>query len=65
MSEAAVVHGGDLEWARRHFPDAPEPRIDLSTGINPIAYPLPPLAPEVWARLPQRSDLRRLDSVAI
>jgi cobalamin biosynthetic protein CobC len=64
MSEAAVVHGGDLDWARRHFPDAPEPWIDLSTGINPIAYPLPPLAPEVWARLPQGSDLRSLESLA-
>ncbi len=28
--------------------------IDLSTGINPHAYPLPPLAPEIWAHLPDR-----------
>jgi cobalamin biosynthetic protein CobC len=64
MNEAAVAHGGDLDAARRRFPDAPEPWIDLSTGINPIAYPLPPLAPEVWARLPQKSDLRSLELAA-
>jgi cobalamin biosynthetic protein CobC len=65
MNEAAAVaHGGDFDEARRRFPDAPESWIDLSTGINPIAYPLPPLAPEIWARLPQRGDLRSLESIA-
>jgi len=48
-----VVHGGNLAAARRQFPRAPEPWIDLSTGINPHAYPLPALAAELWARLPQ------------
>jgi cobalamin biosynthetic protein CobC len=64
MNEAAVAHGGDLDEARRRFPEAPEPWIDLSTGINPIAYPLPPLAPDVWTRLPQVSELRSLEAVA-
>jgi cobalamin biosynthetic protein CobC len=64
MDERAPGHGGDLDGARRCFPDASQPWIDLSTGINPIAYPLPPLDPEVWARLPQQSDLRRLEAVA-
>src|SRR5947209_909603 len=63
-NERAMAHGGDLKEARRRFPDAPEPWIDLSTGINPIAYPLPPLAPDVWARLPQQSDLKELEAVA-
>ena len=48
-----IEHGGDLAAARRRFPDAPEPWVDLSTGINPRAYPLPMLAPDVWQRLPQ------------
>jgi cobalamin biosynthetic protein CobC len=48
-----VVHGGDLAAARRQFPRAPEPWIDLSTGINPHAYPLPPLSGELWSQLPQ------------
>jgi cobalamin biosynthetic protein CobC len=64
MNEHAVAHGGDLDWARRRFPEAPEPWIDLSTGINPIPYPLPPLAPDVWARLPQANDLGELEAVA-
>lgn len=46
------MHGGDLSAARRLFPDAPEPFIDLSTGINPNPYPLPPLPAEIFARLP-------------
>lgn len=48
-----VLHGGDLDAARRRFPNAPEPWIDLSTGINPQAYPLPSIAAEAWALLPQ------------
>ncbi len=34
-----LLHGGDLGAARRLFPGAPEPFIDLSTGINPNPYP--------------------------
>ena len=47
-----AVHGGDLDAARRRFPGAPEPFIDLSTGINPYPYPLPRLAANMFARLP-------------
>src|SRR3954454_4859887 len=64
MNEAAAAHGGSLDEARRRFPDAPEPWIDLSTGINPVAYPLPPLSSEVWTRLPQESDLSELEEAA-
>ena len=38
---AFTYHGGALEVARRFAPEAPEPWVDLSTGINPHAYPLP------------------------
>jgi cobalamin biosynthesis protein CobC len=57
-------HGGNLGAARRSYPGAPEPWIDLSTGINPIAYPLPPLAPDVWARLPEFDRLAALEAAA-
>ncbi|WP_348270698.1 threonine-phosphate decarboxylase CobD [Candidatus Filomicrobium marinum] len=50
-----LLHGGNLDAARQRFPSAPEPWIDLSTGINPFPYSVPPLAPEIWSRLPQRS----------
>lgn len=35
------------------FPGAPEPFLDLSTGINPVPYPLPPFALECFTRLPE------------
>ena len=49
------------------FPDAPEPFIDLSTGINPHPYPLPALPPDAFTRLPEPEDeaaLRRLAAAA-
>lgn len=33
-------HGGRVDAAARCFPDAPAPWIDLSTGINPWAWPI-------------------------
>ena len=57
---APLHHGGDVAGARALFPGAPEPFLDLSTGINPNPYPLPRLAPEVFARLPQPSDTEAL-----
>jgi cobalamin biosynthetic protein CobC len=59
-----LAHGGDLAAARQMFPNAPEPFIDLSTGINPHPYPLPALPPEIFARLPDRAGVRRLAAVA-
>jgi cobalamin biosynthetic protein CobC len=57
---APVAHGGDIEAARRLFPDAPQPFLDLSTGINPLPYPLPPLRPELFAALPSAGALAQL-----
>ena len=45
-------HGGQLQAATAAFGVPAEGWLDLSTGINPISYPLPSLAPELWARLP-------------
>ena len=59
-----LPHGGQLVAARRRFPSAPEPFIDLSTGINPIAYPLPHLAPDLWHRLPEPETLAGLQHAA-
>jgi cobalamin biosynthesis protein CobC len=57
-------HGGDLASARAAFANAPEPWIDLSTGLNPAPYPLPPLAPDLWARLPEPAALAALQGAA-
>ena len=61
---ASIAHGGRLSEARRLFPGAPEPWLDLSTGINPQPYPLPQLPPEHFARLPDPEDLELLQSAA-
>lgn len=61
---APIVHGGDLDAARRLFPDAPEPWIDLSTGINPVPYPSPPLPASAFTRLPSAADLAGLIQAA-
>ncbi len=58
----ALAHGGDLAAARALFPGAPEPFLDLSTGINPHPHPLPRLAAAIMARLPEPhavAELRR------
>lgn len=59
-----VAHGGRLDAARRLYPNAPQPWIDLSTGVNPRAYPLPPLADEAFTRLPDDDAFAALDSAA-
>ena len=61
---APLPHGGDLGVARRLFPAAPEPFIDLSTGINPFSYPLPPLDGAAFARLPAPAAVEKLAAAA-
>ena len=63
-AEAFTYHGGALDVARRLAPGAPEPWIDLSTGINPHPYPLPDLALEAWSRLPESGALAELEAAA-
>jgi cobalamin biosynthesis protein CobC len=62
--EPALLHGGNLVAARQLFPGAPEPFIDLSTGVNPHSYPAPPLSPDLFARLPEPAALDRLAAIA-
>lgn len=57
-------HGGSLGRARALFPHAPEPFVDLSTGINPHSYPLFALAATALTRLPEAGRLRDLKSAA-
>jgi cobalamin biosynthetic protein CobC len=59
-----VAHGGDLGAVRRRFPNAPLPWIDLSTGINPVAYPVAALPPDAWSRLPSRDVEQALIAAA-
>jgi cobalamin biosynthesis protein CobC len=59
-----LLHGGDVSAARRRFPGAPEPFIDLSTGINPNPYPIPKLPPDRFARLPDAEAIEALKAAA-
>jgi cobalamin biosynthetic protein CobC len=61
---APLAHGGDLAAARLLFPGAPEPFLDLSTGINPHAYPVPQLAPDAFTRLPEPAAIAGLEAIA-
>jgi cobalamin biosynthetic protein CobC len=63
-ADEPLLHGGELSSARRQFPGAPEPFIDLSTGINPNPYPLPRLPADVFARLPDSTATGQLAAVA-
>ncbi|WP_316225763.1 threonine-phosphate decarboxylase CobD [Bradyrhizobium sp. SZCCHNS3052] len=60
----AILHGGDLAAISRRYPDAPQPWIDLSTGINPIPYPVPAIPAESWARLPGKYENDALRAAA-
>ncbi len=57
-------HGGNLDWAINRYGGAPEDWIDLSTGINRVPYPLPPIPPEAWSTLPTRAAMAALCKAA-
>jgi cobalamin biosynthesis protein CobC len=58
----AGFHGGDLADAVSSAPHEGTSGdwLDLSTGINPHAYPLPELPVQVWRRLPGRDEMNGL-----
>lgn len=69
MTQAAELdafsrHGGRLTAAAAAFPAAPQPWLDLSTGINPRPYPAPRATLAERARLPQPEALRALEAAA-
>ena len=55
-TDDTLMHGGAVDAAAVRFGITRDGWLDLSTGINPNAYPLPDLAPDYWQRLPD-SDL--------
>ena len=59
-----LLHGGELGAARRLFPAAPKPFVDLSTGINPHPYPLPQFPAGLFARLPDPDAAQSLAGIA-
>src|SRR5277367_3710293 len=61
---ALRVHGGRIDAAARLYPSAPRPWIDLSTGINPIAWPVPDIALARYQRLPLSEETAQLTAAA-
>ena len=59
-----LPHGGDVAAAQRLFPGAPQPFIDLSTGINPHPYRLPRLSADIFERLPGSAAIAELAAIA-
>lgn len=55
-------HGGDLARAQALY--GAGYWLDLSTGINPVAYPMPNLPPDALTRLPESNDLAMLEAIA-
>jgi cobalamin biosynthesis protein CobC len=52
----AVVHGGNLHEAAERYRIPYTQWLDLSTGINPHGYPVPPVPADAWRRLPDDGD---------
>ncbi|MBI1385147.1 MAG: threonine-phosphate decarboxylase [Rhizobiales bacterium] len=57
-------HGGDIDRAIARFGGKHEEWIDLSTGINRVPYPVPPLGEHALRSLPTRADIERLVDAA-
>ncbi len=60
-----MQHGGDLTMAMAVHGGTRDMWLDLSTGINPFAWPVPGnLPPEVWTSLPTQGARDRLLAAA-
>lgn len=59
-----TIHGGKLASAHDAYPHAPCPWLDLSTGINPEAWPGVSGLSIDWQRLPDDRALGRLEATA-
>jgi len=57
-------HGGGIDVAVTQFGGIRQDWLDLSTGINPVPYPIPPIAPDAWNALPDKSATDELETVA-
>ena len=57
-------HGGGLDAAAARHGGARGDWLDLSTGINPLPYPLPVLPVDAWTALPDRAATLALERAA-
>ncbi|MCA8884822.1 MAG: threonine-phosphate decarboxylase [Rhodobacteraceae bacterium] len=64
MSGIARDHGGGIDAAAQRYGGSRSDWIDLSTGINPVPYPLPPISDDAWTSLPDRGAFAALETAA-
>ena len=50
------IHGGRLNEAVKRWSIPHKQWLDLSTGINPIGWPVPNIPAQIWQRLPEADD---------
>ena len=57
-------HGGGVDAAMAIYGGKRTDWLDLSTGINPVPYPIPTLAADAWSALPDKDAFARLHALA-
>jgi cobalamin biosynthesis protein CobC len=60
MTDTSRDHGGGVDAAIKQFGGARADWLDLSTGINPVPYPLPELSQSDWTDLPDAGAMAGL-----
>ncbi|MBV1865209.1 MAG: pyridoxal phosphate-dependent class II aminotransferase [Rhodobacteraceae bacterium] len=55
MNQASRDHGGGLDAAVTQFGGQRADWLDLSTGINPVPYPVPEIPQHFWNDLPDKA----------
>ncbi len=64
MSAQQADHGGGIDAAVRQWGGARADWMDLSTGINPVPYPVGMMADAVWTALPDIGAVMALECAA-
>ena len=64
MSDAPRDHGGGLDGAAMLYGGARNDWIDLSTGINPVPYPIGKFTQNDWTALPDAAAFNALTQAA-
>ena len=62
--KSARDHGGGLDAAIATYGGQRADWLDLSTGINPMPYPLPQMPADSWTALPDKAAFTRLYDLA-
>ncbi len=64
MAPASRDHGGGIDAAVAQFGGTREGWLDLSTGINPVPYPVGDISADAWNALPDRDAQEGLNAAA-